>query len=205
MSKLNSEFNYRYQVAGETVWAKIQTLQGFLGGRKRAAVLEDVASLKYQAKLAELEHLKDIGALPHLILNLTAEIIELESFHEVQRESFRQNEDEIACLERLLKEYYDIAEKTRIPGYTDEQMFEANAANEFTAVIGREIQAEIIANGRPSPAKLHNAMSNPFTFKALQDAGLIPKEFVQHVPNNDPLHISLTAKESAFAAAAVLE
>jgi hypothetical protein len=193
MSKLNSEFNYRYQVAGETVWAKIQTLQGFLGGRKRAAVLEDVAGLKYQAKLAELQHLKDIGGLPHLILNLTAEIIELESFHEVQRESFRQNEEEIACLERLLAEYYEIAEKTRIPGYTDEQMFEANAANEFTAVIGREIQAEIIANGRPSPAKLHNAMSNPFTFKALQDAGLIPKEFALITPNNDPLHISLTA------------
>ena len=38
MSKLNSEFNYRYQVIGETVWAKIQTLHGFLDGRLRAAV-----------------------------------------------------------------------------------------------------------------------------------------------------------------------
>ena len=194
MSKLNSEFNYRYQVIGETVWAKIQTLQGFLGGRKRAAALENVAGLKYQAKLSELEHLKAIGALPHVILNLTAEIIELESFHEVQHESFRQNEDEIACLERLLAEYYAIAEPTRIPGFTDDQMFEANAANEFTAVVGREIQAEIIANGRPSPAKLHNAMSNPFTFKALQDAGLIPREFALGAPNNDPLHVSMTPK-----------
>lgn len=195
MAKLNSEFNYRYQVIGETVWAKIQTLQGFLGGRKRAAVLEEVAELKYRAKLAEMKHLKEIDALPHIILNLAAEILELESFHEVQAESFLQNKDEIACLERLLAEYYIIAEPTRILGYTDDQMFEANAANEFTAVVGREIQSEIIANGRPSPAKLHNAMSSPHTFRALQEAGLIPKEAVLLSPNNDPSRISLVAPE----------
>jgi len=45
-----------------------------------------------------------------------------------------------------------IAEPTRIESYSDEEMFEANAANEFTVNIGREIQAEMIANGRPSPA-----------------------------------------------------
>lgn len=196
MARLNSEFNYRYQVIGETVWAKIKTLQEFLGGRKRAAVLEQVAALKYQAKLAELQDLKTNNARPSLILNLEAEIIELESFHEVQAESFRQNLEEIACLEALLKEYGEIAEPTRIMGYTDEQMFEANAVNEFTAVVGREIQAEIIANGRPSPAKLLNAMSNPHTFAALQDAGLIPKEAVLVSPNNDPLRVSLIAPGS---------
>lgn len=190
MSKLNSEFNYRYQVIGETVWAKIQTLHGFLGGRLRAVVLEKCAELKYRAKLSELRHLKDIGGLEHIILNLQAEILELESFHEVQAESFRQNEEEISCLKRLLVEYYNIAEPTRIPGYTDEQMYEANAANEFTAVVGREIQSEIIANGRPSPAKLHNAMSNPYTFKVLQSWGLIPQEAVLISPNNDPLCIT---------------
>jgi hypothetical protein len=195
MARLNSEFNYRFQVIGETVWAKIKTLQEFLGGRKRAAVLERVAELKYQAKLAELQDLKTNNARPSLILNLEAEIIELESFQEVQAESFRQNQEEIACLERLLKEYGEIAEPTRIPGYTDDQMFEANAANEFTAVVGREIQAEIIANGRPSPAKLHNAMSNPHTFRALQEVGLIPVDAVLLSPNNDPLRISLVAPE----------
>jgi hypothetical protein len=55
-------------------------------------------------------------------------------------------------------------------------MFEANAANEFTVNIGREIQAEMIANGRPSAAKIRNAMSNPHTWNALKSIGLIPKE-----------------------------
>jgi hypothetical protein len=57
-------------------------------------------------------------------------------------------------------------------------MFESNANHEFTVTIGREIQAEIIANGRPSPAKLLNAMSNPQTLEILKINGLVPKETV---------------------------
>lgn len=187
MSKLNSEFNYRYQVIGETVWAKIQTLHGFLDGRLRAAVLEEVADLKYKAKLWDLQDLKDNNARHCLILEKQAELLELESFQREQKINFDLNRDEIICLKNLLAELYAIAEPTRIKGYTDEQMYEANAANEFTHVVGREIQAEIIANGRPSPAKLHNAMSNPHTFKALQSWGLIPQEAMLLSPNNDPL------------------
>ena len=192
MSKLNSEFNYRYQVIGETVWAKIQTLHGFLDGRLRDAVLEEVADLKYKAKLWDLQDLKDNNARYCLILEKQAELLELESFQREQKINFALNRDEITCLQNLLAELYAIAEPTRIKGYTDEQMYEANAANEFTHVVGREIQAEIIANGRPSPAKLHNAMSNPHTFKALQSWGLIPQEAVLLAPNNDPLRITET-------------
>ena len=190
MSKLNSEFNYRYQVIGETAWAKIQTLHGFLDGRLRAAVLEEVADLKYKAKLWDLQDLKDNNARYCLILEKQAELLELESFQREQKINFALNRDEITCLKNLLAELYAIAEPTRIPGYTDEQMYEANAANEFTHVVGREIQAEILANGRPSPAKLHNAMSNPHTFKALQSWGLIPQEAMLLPPNNDPLRIT---------------
>lgn len=195
-SKLNSEFNYRYQVMGETPWEKIKHLQNFLVGRKRAAVLEDVSKLKHRAKIAELEMAKQNNALPHIIMNLQAELIEMESFLEDQAHSFELNRQEIAILEKLLKELYEIAEPTRIPGYTDEQMFEANAANEFTVMIGREIQAEIIANGRPSPAKIRNAMSNPYTFKALQQVGLIPKEAMMIEGNADPLKIELRPSPS---------
>jgi hypothetical protein len=190
MSKLNSEFNYRYQVIGETVWAKIQTLHGFLDGRLRAAVLEEVAELKYKAKLWDLQDLKDNNARYCIILEKQAELIELESFHREQKINFALNRDEIECLRKLLAELYVIAEPTRIKGYTDDQMYEVNAANEFTHVIGREIQAEIIANGRPSPAKLHNAMGNPHTFEVLRSWGLIPQEATVLLPNHDPLHIT---------------
>ncbi len=102
--------------------------------------------------------------------------MEAESHQVAAKEAFELNHKEIEILNKLLKELYVIAEPTRIKGYSDEEMFEANAANEFTVNIGREIQAEMIANGRPSPAKLRNAMSNPYTWNALKGIGLIPKE-----------------------------
>jgi len=175
-SKLNTEFNYRYQVIGDTPWEKIKTLQGFLVGRVRAAVLEEVSELKYKAQLAKLKRLENEAGLEEDILELKAEIMETESHQQTAHEAYRLNEAEIVIIKKLLKELYVIAEPTRIKGYTDEEMFEANAANEFTVNIGREIQAEMIANGRPSAAKIRNAMSNPHTWNALKSVGLIPKE-----------------------------
>ena len=196
-SKFNSEFNYRYQVIGDTPWEKIKTLQGFLEGRVRAAALEEVSLLKNQAKIAKLKHLQNGGnGLEHEILELKAEILESKSHQETEREAFELNKKEIEILKGLLDELYVIAEPTRIPGYTDEEMWEANAANEFTVNIGREIQAEMIANGRPSPAKLKNAMSNPHTWNALKKIGLVPKETKILMGNTDPkLKIELKGVE----------
>ena len=205
MAKLNSEFNYRYQVIGETVWKKIETLQGFLDGRKRAAILETVSDLKTKAKYAELEHLKSIDALPHVILELEAEIIEMESFFEEGKRNFEQNKDEIKIIEKLLKECYQLAEPTRLKHkdgtfYSDEEMFEVNAANEFTVLLAREMQAEVIANGRPSAAKIKNAMSNPLTWTALKNIGLIPKETPLIASNIDPTTIQLNLKDDPLEA-----
>ena len=186
-SKFNSEFNYRYQVIGDTPWEKIKTLQGFLEGRVRAAALEEVGDLKNQAKVAKLKHLQNGGnGLEHEILELKAEILEAKSHEATAKEAFELNKKEIEILKGLLDELYVIAEPTRIAGYTDEEMWEANQANEFTVNIGREIQAEMIANGRPSPAKLKNAMSNPYTWNALKDIGLVPKETKILVGNINP-------------------
>ena len=175
--KFNTEFNYRYQVIGDTPWERIKTLKGFLEGRIRAQALEEAGKLKYQAKLSKLNHLKNGGeGLEHEILELKADIIEIESNHESLKEAYELTKDEIKILKKLLKELYVLAEPTRIKGYTDEEMFEANAANEFTVNIGRELQSEMIANGRPSAARIRNAMSNPHTWNALKQVGLIPKQ-----------------------------
>ena len=187
-SKFNSEFNYRYQVIGDTPWEKIKTLQGFLEGRVRAAALEEVGNLKNQAKVSKLKHLQNGGnGLEHEILELKAEILEAESHEATAKEAFELNTKEIEILKGLLDELYVIAEPTRIAGYSDEEMWEANQANEFTVSIGREIQAEMIANGRPSPAKLKNAMSNPHTWNALKKIGLVPKETKILMGNTDPM------------------
>jgi len=185
-SKFNSEFNYRYQVIGHTVWEKIKTLQGFLEGRMRAEKLEECSELKQQAKISKLKYLQETNAPEHEILHFKSELLELQSHLEIEKDGFEKNKAEIKILNKLLKELYVIAEPTRIPGYSDEEMWEANQANEFTVMIGREIQAEMIANGRPSPSKIGNAMSNPYTWNALKQIGLIPEETKILEGNIDP-------------------
>jgi hypothetical protein len=99
-------------------------------------------------------------------------------------------------LEKIMAELYAIVEPTRCKHpdgtpFSDEEMYEINAANEFTAMIGKEIYAEMVANGRPSPAKVRNAMSNPHTLLALQKSGLLPEQ-MQYVEGSiDPLKIEL--------------
>ena len=193
-SKFNSEFNYRYQVIGQTPWEKIKTLQGFLEGRVRAAALEEVGHLKDKAKIAKLKRLESEGGLEEDILTLKAEIMEAESHLPVSKEAFELNRKEIEILNKLLEELYVIAEPTRIPGYSDEEMWEANQANEFTVNIAKEIQAEMIANGRPSAAKIGNAMSNPHTWNALKSIGLVPQETKILVGNTDPM-LKIALKE----------
>ena len=189
-SKLNSEFNYRTQVIGETPWEKIKTLLGFLEGRHRAKALELVGAKKFAAKKAKLEYLRKTTNLEHETLELEAEILEIDSVQESQRQAYILNHQEIAILEKLLAELYEIAEPTRLDGYTDEQMFEHNAANEFTVWVAKEIHAEILATGRPSPAKIRNAMSSPQAWAALQEIGLVPKG-TPILGNDNPSDIKL--------------
>lgn len=136
--------------------------------------------------------MREIEKKEYIALELEAEIMEIESSIDDVYECYRLNEKEIEILEMLLKEAYEIANKTRLKyedwtDYTDEDMFEANAGNEFTAMIGKEIYAEIIANGRPSPAKIRNAMSSPQTWETLQNIWLIPKDNNLLLVNNSPL------------------
>jgi hypothetical protein len=73
-------------------------------------------------------------------------------------------------------------------------MFEANANLEFTVTVGRELQSEIIANGRPSPAKLLNAMSNPQTLEMLKSVGLVPEGTI--LLEDNTLLLALKNKEN---------
>jgi hypothetical protein len=196
MSKLNSEFNYRFQVVGETVWEKIKTLLGFVDGRKRAVALEKVSEIKKRAAYEKLNYLKTTNAPLHEILEFEADILEMESGILEEKKNFQDARDELKILETFLAELYAIAEPTRLKHsdgtpYSDEEMFEVNAANEFTVWMAREMQAEIIANGRPSSARIKNAMSNPVTWAALKQIGIIDASTKYIAGSVDPTAIQL--------------
>ena len=204
-SKLNTEFTYRYLVIGDTVWEKIKTLQGFLEGRVSARALEEAAHLKHDAKLAKMEWMKEMNAPLHEQLVMQAELLELATVTDVTDKAYELNRQEIVILEKLLAECYEIAEPTRINGYTDEQMFEENAANEFTTTTLREMQSEIAATGRPFPATVLHVMSNPHTLNIAIKSGFFPEEAIPLLVANPVPLASPAEHEKAMESAALME
>lgn len=174
--RLNSKFNYQYLVNGKTPWEKLKVLKGFLQGRYRAMSLERVSQLKLEARYAKLHESKLSNAPRSQILDLEAELAEIESVLEDRSHAFELNRQEIFDLEQLIEELYQVCEPTRIPGYSDDQMFEENASLEFTTMIVQQLQSEIAAIGRPTPATLLNAMSTPMSLNVIKRLGIIPTE-----------------------------
>jgi len=191
-SKYNSEFNYRYLVEGETIWAKIKTLQGFLEGRIRARGLEEIGELKLEAKREEYTNAEKTKAPSWIVKKLKVELMEAENWLASENDGFRKNDEEIKILEKLLAEAFEIAEPTRINGHSDEQMWEANQANEYTMKVAKDMQSEIIANGRPSPMTVRQAMSAPETWEAVKKIGLVPNDCHLITGSNDPQKIILS-------------
>ena len=186
-SKFNSEFNYRYQVMGNTPWAKIKILKGFLEGRVRAAAGEEVSYLRHNAQREELAYLKKQNIPKHEQMQLEANLLESKAAMVIVEEAYELNCKEIEILNKLLAECYEIAEPTRIPGYSDEDMFEANEANEFTVQTLREMQSEMIALGRPTPGTVLHAMNNPHTLHAAVQSGMLPMEALPILTANPPM------------------
>ncbi len=191
-SKYNSEFNYRFLVEGETIWAKIKTLQGFLEGRIRAKGLEEIGKLKLDAKREKLANAESTNASSWDIKLLKIEVMEAENWLTSETDGFHKNDEEIEILEKLLVEAFEIAEPTRITGFSDEEMWEANQSNEFTLKVAKDMQSEIIANGRPSPMTVRQAMSAPETWEAVKKIGLVPNDCHLITGSNDPQKITLS-------------
>jgi len=186
-SKFNTEFNYKYQVVGNTPWERIKTLKGFLEGRVRAVALEECSHLQHDALLAEMAYLKTNGAPEHKQMRLQAKIIESASHMVITDEAYELNRKEIDILNKLLAECHEMAEPTRIEGYSDEEMYEVNASHEFAVTTMREMQSEIIANGRPSAATVLHAMNNPHVLTAVLQSGLLPADAIPLLTGNAPL------------------
>ena len=186
-SKFNSEFNYKYQVMGCTPWERIKILKGFLEGRIRAVALEECSHLQHNSLVAEMAYLKTTGAPEHEQMRLQAKIVESVSHMVIVDEAYELNRQEIEILNRLLAECYEMAEPTRIEGYTDEEMFEVNASHEFAVTTMREMQSEIIANGRPNPATVLHAMNNPHVLTAVLQSGLLPADAIPLLTGNAPI------------------
>jgi hypothetical protein len=165
MARLNSTFNYKYQVEGETIWGRLNILDGFIEGRKRALALREKNKLETEALGEELEDSKT-NKPSWEYKRLLAKKVEWDSVQEQLNKDFELAEIELKELKELYKNLELQAESTRLTHtdgtpYTNYEMYEANAEFEFVAGLTKEVQAQILVSGRPSVATVRNLLRCP--------------------------------------------
>lgn len=159
MARVNHNVNYIYDVDGETVWEKLRVIRGMLDDRKRAykhALLNREQSENLEKDSFEYkQYLIDKDFREGLIQDCLNEIKFLEEF-----ESYLATE----------------AEKTRIAGKTDDEMYEINYFHEMEVRLVRRVQSQIASFGRINDETMLRVMKNKGALKLCIQQGLMPAE-----------------------------
>jgi len=173
MSRVNHNANYIYDVDGETVWEKLRTIRGMLDDRKRA----------YQHSLLGVEAAK---SLDKNSMKYKKYLID-KDFHDGL---IKDCENEIKFLTEFEAYLAKEAEKTRIPGKTDDEMYEINFYDELKVRLIRRAQTQIISTGRIEVETLGRILKMPEALQLCIKTGLLSKDILEftntpQLPNND--------------------
>jgi hypothetical protein len=164
MSRVNRNAQYIYDVDGETIWEKLRVIRGMLDERKRAyqhALLGKEKQDSLDKDLFEYKkNLIDKDFRESLIQDCINEIKFLEEF-----ESYLSKE----------------AEKTRIAGKTDDEMYEINFFHEVEVRLTRMAQAQIAANNRISDDLLLRLMKNKGALNKCIEQGLLNSNIINYI------------------------
>lgn len=182
MARVNHNANYLYDVDGETVWEKLRTIRGMLDDRRRAyklAVLsKEENEEKYKEDTSSFEYKKWI-------------------INKDFQESIAQDcANEIKFLESFELYLSSEAEKTRIPGKTDDEMYEINFFHEMEVRLVRRAQAQIMTRGVLDEELTLRLMRNKSALALCVQQGLVTDK-ITHVINT-PLLPSYSTHSSLF-------
>ena len=169
MSRQNHNVNYLYDTDGETVWEKLRVIRTMLEGRRLARDLAILTDEEKKETLIEdsFEHKKYLLYKPQndtLLRECCDEIKFLEEF-----ESWLANE----------------AEKTRIAGKTDDEMYEINFYEEIKIRLVKRAQAQYIATGRVEADTLQRIIKNKSALQLAISTGILNKDalpFMDQIP-----------------------
>ena len=177
MSRVNHNANYIYDVDGETVWEKLRVIRGLLDDRKRA----------YQFALLESENTYEVDSKEYkkFLIN--------KDFH---ADLLQDCVNEIKFLETFESFLTDEAEKTRIPGKTDDEMYEINFFHEMEVRLVRKAQAQIMTRGALDEELMLRLMKNKPALNLCIEQGLITNQVADII--DTPLLPSYSIHSSLF-------
>lgn len=143
-SRVNSDFAYINLINGETVWERLRIVRNFIEDRKIAKKLQVTQEKKRRALLAEIDEATATG-LQSAILHAEVKLEEFDAHAEQQADGYQKLDEELEFLTNYEKELAQIAEQTRIPGTTDDEMYQINMSTEVVMRNLRKIETERVA------------------------------------------------------------
>jgi hypothetical protein len=173
MARQNHNANYIYDVDGETVWEKLRVIRSMLDDRKRA----------YQHSLLSIENSE----------SLDKNSIEYKNYL-VDKDFLENLLQDCANEIKFLKEFEIYlsaeAEKSRIAGKTDDEMYELNFFHEMEVRLVRKAQAQIASCGRIDDDLMLRLMKNKPALKICVQQGLLNVDIEKFIdtpllPSND--------------------
>jgi hypothetical protein len=159
MGQLNRNAAYIYDVDGHTPWERLRVIRTFLRDRRKALALAELS-------LEEM-HSKTIESLDSFSAR-RAKIEEESLLPDV--EDCRR---EIVFLEGLEQELVRATEPTRVPGATDEEMYELNFFNEVVERDVFKVKVDLAALRYVRPETMQSVLRNPRTIERLAQEQLI--------------------------------
>jgi len=163
MARVNHNVNYLFDVEGETVWEKLRVIRGMLVERQLALKMSDLNKEEFDKK----EH-------DHSSFEYKKYLI-----HKDFNEGLVQDlKNEIKFLEEFTAYLEQEAEKTRIPGKTDDEMYEINYFEEMRVRLVRRAQAQVIAGGRIQDDLMLRLMKNKSALNTCIKQGLLTSDVI---------------------------
>lgn len=161
MARVNHNVNYLYDVDGETVWEKLRVIRGMLVDRELALKMSELEQEKFHNKKhnpSSYEYKKY-----HIYKDFNSGLIQ-------------DVKNEIEFLKEFTSYLEKEAEKTRIPGKTDDEMYEINYFEEMRVRLVRRAQAQVISSGRIQEDLLLRLMKNKSALNTCIEQGLLTSD-----------------------------
>jgi len=162
MAQVNHNIDYINIVDGLTIWEKLRVIRNFLQDRRIALQLAELEP-NFDGMSNKERKVYEITK-PQLIANI------------------QNAKEEIAFLEQFEAELTKAAEATRIPGKTDNEMYEINYQEELIQKHVLEVTAQLIANGKLDTNTVKTLIQNPQSLSRVIELRLLPKDIKAAIP-----------------------
>lgn len=177
MSQVNRNYDYLIKVDGLTVWERLRVIRNFLTDRKQALAVAQLHKRKWEATKDSMDQWER----------------EEQEILNSNRDSLIQDcIDEIEFLEVFERRLSEEAEKERIPGKTDREMYEINFAKESQERAILKVKSELYSIGHISPSTMEHVIKDRSVLGRLVDEGVLKEDILKVLSSNQPKMLSMT-------------